>query len=206
MGWNWNRCYSANASHADIAGFIDAGLNREHARKVDFAHLSIATLNLAPDLQLVVVKNLDGVHERGERVIEHGREHSSDLRRPILSLNAGKDEVILAFRHERLKDGGDASPIGFVKMRIGKQNAMGGAHGHFSTQNLFVVFSADGDNADTPTDLGNDLQGLFNRVVIRLVDRINQFVTLNIVAGAIERDFVFRVVGYSSNADQDLHL
>ena len=78
---------------------------------------------------------------------------------------------------------------------------MVGAHGHLAAQDLFVVVAADGDHRDVAAGFGDDLQGLFDRVVVRFVDRIDQVVALDIVSRAVELDFVFRSVGYSSDAN-----
>ena len=58
-----------DASHADIARLVDAGLNREHAREVDLIHLLVAAFDLAADLELLAVEHFDRVHQRSEWIV-----------------------------------------------------------------------------------------------------------------------------------------
>ncbi len=75
------------------------------------------------------------------------------------------------------------------------------AHGHFAAQDLLVIFAANRDHGDVASDPGDDLQGLFDRVVVRFVDRIDQVVALDVVARAVEFNLVFRSVRHSSCAN-----
>ena len=87
------------------------------------------------------------------------------------------------------------------RMLVGDQHAVIGAHGHLSAQDLFVFLAADRGHGDVAADLGDDLQRLFHRIVVGFVDGIDQLVTLDVVARAVELDLVFRSVGYSSHAN-----
>ena len=84
---------------------------------------------------------------------------------------------------------------------VGDQHAMVSAHGHLPAQDLLVVFAADRDHGDVATDSGSDLKGLFDRVVVRFIHRIDQLVALDVVSRAVELNLVFRSVGYSSCAN-----
>ena len=60
-----------------------------------------------------------------------------------------------------------------------------GAHGHLPAQDLFVLFAADRHHGDIAPDPVDDLQRLFDRVVVRLIHRINEVVAFNVVSGAL---------------------
>ena len=83
---------------------------------------------------------------------------------------------------------------------------MAGAHGHFPAQDLLVLFAADRHHGDVPAGPADDLQRLFDRVVIRFVDRIDEVVAFDIVPGGVELDFVLRRVRHSFCANQNLHV
>ena len=108
--------------------------------------------------------------------------------------------------HERLQRRGDAPAVGPAERVVGNQHATGSAHGHLSAQDFLVLIAAHRHYRDVSTGAGGNLQCLFNRIIVRLVDRIDQVVALDIGSGAVELDFVFRSVRHSLCANQDLHL
>ena len=86
-------------------------------------------------------------------------------------------------------------------MGVGEQNAVSGAHRHFTAEDLFVFVEPHRDDADLAANFGDNLQGLFDRVVIRLIDRIDEVVAFDIVAGTVQFDVVLRSVRHAFDAD-----
>ena len=75
------------------------------------------------------------------------------------------------------------------------------AHGHLPAQDFFVVFAANRGHRDVATNSGDDLQGLFDRVVVGFIDRIDQLITFDVISLTVEFNLVFRSVGHSSCAN-----
>ena len=145
--------------------------------------------------------HLDRSHQRRERIVQHGRQHPAHLGRPVVGLDPGQDQVEIPLLDEGLQDGGNAPAVRSIEGFIGKQHGVFGAHGHLAAQDLFVILAAHrghGDGATSPID---DLQRLFDRVVVRLIHRINQIVAFDVVSRPIQLDFVFRSIGHSFCAD-----
>ena len=100
-----------DAAHADISGFIDAGLNREHARKIDFVYFLVAACDLTADLQLLSVEHFNAGNERSKRIIEQRGQHSPNLSATVLGLNTGQNKVVMSLLDEGSQDGGDAAAV-----------------------------------------------------------------------------------------------
>ena len=88
-----------------------------------------------------------------------------------------------------------------LKDVVGNQHRLVRAHGQFSAQDLFVIFAADRHYGDVAADPVANLQGLFDRVVVRLIHRVHEFVALDVVPGGIELNLVLRGIGHSSHAN-----
>ena len=84
---------------------------------------------------------------------------------------------------------------------VGDQRGLVRAHGQFAAQDLFVVFAADRDHGDVAADAVANLQSFFDRVVVRFIHRIHEFVALNVVSGGIELNLVLRGIRHSSCAN-----
>ena len=65
------------------------------------------------------------------------------------------------------------------------------AHGHLPAQDLLVIFATNCSDREASTDSGDDLQRLFNCIVVRFIDGIDQLITLDVISRAIELDLVF---------------
>ena len=190
-----------DASHADVTRFVNAGLNREHTGKIDLVHLPVAAFDLPADFQLAAVEDRDGIHQRSERIVEQGRQHPAHLGAAVFGLDPGQDQVVMVLLHKGFQDCCDALAVRSVEGLVGDQDALVGAHGHLPAQHLFVLVVADGDDGDFATVPGGDLKGLFDRVVVRFIHRIDQVVSFDVVSGTVELNLVFRSVGYSSYAN-----
>jgi hypothetical protein len=77
---------------------------------VDFVHLLVAAFNFTAHGEFAV-GHVDFVDQRGIRVVEHGSQHAAHLRRPVISLGAGEDQIVFALFHGSLEQGGDALAI-----------------------------------------------------------------------------------------------
>ena len=78
---------------------------------------------------------------------------------------------------------------------------MVGSHRQFSPQDFLVLVRADCCDGYVPPSLGDDLQCLFDRVVVGFVDRIHEVIAFNIVPRTVELNLVLRGVGHSSCAN-----
>src|SRR5271169_5167197 len=83
---------------------------------------------------------------------------------------------------------------------------MVGAHGQFPAQDLLAVFAVDCDYRDVTADAVANLQGFLDRVVIRLIYRVHEFVALNVVSDSTEFDLVLRGIRHSSRTNQNFHI
>ena len=101
-------------------------------------------------------------------IIQQRRQHAADLRATVLGLNAGQNQVVMTLLHEGLQDGGDAFAVRSVEGLIGEQHALVGAHRHLTAQHFFVILAAYRGDGDVAAGLRNDLQRLFDGVVVRL--------------------------------------
>ena len=116
-------------------------------------------------------------------IVEQRRQHPAHLRAAVLGLDPGQDQVEMTLLHKGFQDGRNAPAVGAVEGFVGEQHALVGAHGHLPAQHFLVVVAANRDHGDVAADLGGDLEGLFDGVVVGFVDRIHQVVTFDIVPG-----------------------
>ena len=106
-----------------------------------------------PILQLPAVQNLDGVHQRGEWVVEHGGQHAAHLGGAVVGLHAGQDQIVVALAERTPSRSWRCPAIGPFESLVRKQHAMVRAHGHLAAQDLFVVFAATVDDGDVAAEL-----------------------------------------------------
>lgn len=165
------------------------------------SYLAAAPFDFATHLQLVAINDLDGIHQRGEGIVEQRGQHSTDLRAAVLGLHPGEDEVKFLFLRVAFENGRNAPGVGAVKSLVEKKHALLGTHGHLTAQNLLVFVAANRGDGHLAAGSGDNLQGLFDRIVVWLIDRIDQVIALNVIASPVEPDLVLRGIGHSSGAN-----
>ncbi len=189
-----------DAAHSDVPRFVDAGLNGEDARQVDLIDLAISAFDLAADPQFPVF-HIDGIHQGSEGIIEHGCQHSADLRSAILRLDSSQNQVVVTLPRETCQRGRDAAAVRAAECVIGDQYGLVRAHGQLTAQNFFVIVDSDRDHRDVAADAVANLQRFLDCIVVCLIHRIDELIALNIISGGIDFNLVLRRIRHSSCAN-----
>ena len=100
----------------------------------------------------------------------------------------------------------DAPAVRAAEGLVRDQSGLVGAHGQLSAQDLLVVIAAHRNHGDVSAGPVHHLERLFDRVVVRFVDRIHEVVALDIASGTVELNLVFRSIRNSFCANQNLQF